>query len=135
MKAHRREAIESRVSVFVIRYLQGVGCYCHLEWIGDLHDLRGQVIGSSNACRVCSLFCILRTAQEHFQTDIMIDNRFDDFLTRDLMTLQRGTHRKRQQQQQQQRRKNFLFRSTFVGFIRDTTIFNLDDEKLQRSLF
>jgi hypothetical protein len=59
MDTHRAEAVESRVPVLVVGNLQCIRCYRHLERIGNLHYLAGEIVGSSNACSVGSLLGIL----------------------------------------------------------------------------
>jgi len=59
MAAHRLKTLVGHVVALVTRHLQRVRKNRHLERIGDVHDLCGQVVGSTASCCIHSLFRFL----------------------------------------------------------------------------
>jgi len=68
MAAHRLKTLVGHVVALVTRHLQRVRKNRHLERIGDVHDLCGQVVGSTASCRIHSLFRFLYSifTENHF---------------------------------------------------------------------
>ena len=63
LAAHGTQSIVGRVLVLVVSRLQCVGQNCHLERIGDVDDLRGEVVSCAPRRRISLLLRFLRSIE------------------------------------------------------------------------